>query len=242
VELTKALRATAVTVLHPTLTVSGVLSWHGHIASVVTASGDTYTSSFGKSSVVVSNHFDGTLHALDIPGGTSVHVVGIVDDSGSLAVRTMTVQLHSTTLRAKVGSLGAGELTLTVDAGSVRVRVNSGTTIAQGSRNLLVGDIVIGDDVTVYGYALKGGVVLARKLAVHRQLLGLDGIVASVTDGNFVLTASDGIHTVYVSTTTLIFGIAGTTLSPGMKVHVTGYLRGDAAVLATRVRILKTAP
>jgi hypothetical protein len=105
---------------------------------------------------------------------------------------------------------------------------------------LTAGDIVVGDDVTAYGYTLKGNVILARKVSVHRRLLGLDGIVASVNDASFDLTASDGSHTVFVNGTTLIFGVAGTTLAPGMKVHVTGYLRGDAVVLATRVRILKS--
>jgi hypothetical protein len=46
---------------------------------------------------------------------------------------------------------------------------------------------------------------------------------------------------VLVSTSTLIIGTVGTILASGMKVHVTGYLRGDTAILATRVRILKSA-
>ena len=120
------------------------------------------------------------------------------------------------------------------------MHLNSATTISQGSHQLRAGDIVVGDDVTVYGYALNGGVVVARKVSVHRRLLGLDGIVTSITDASFDLAASDGSHTVVVSSATQVFGVAGTTLASGMKVHVTGYLRGDAVVLATRVRILKS--
>jgi hypothetical protein len=240
VELSKTVRATTITVLHPTLTLHGILTWRGAVASVKTSQGDSYTSLFSRSSSVVDSHSDVRLRPVDIPAGTSVQVVGTVDLSGSLAVRTMTTQLHSATLRAKVGSLSAGKLSLIVDGGTVEVHVISATNISQGSRPLTAGDIVVGDDVTAYGYTLKGNVILARKLSVHRRLLGLDGIVASVTDASFDLTASDGSHTIFVNSTTLIFGVAGTALTPGMKVHVTGYLRGDAVVLATRVRILKS--
>lgn len=239
-EPSKVLRATTVTVLHPTLTVRGILSWHGGVASVRTATGATYAARFGRSSSVLASQLDVPLQPADIPSGTTVDLVGAVDLSGSLAVQTVTVRLHSTTLRAKVDSLQSGGLSLGVGGGSVRVRINSGTTISQGSHPLLVGDIVAGDVVTVYGYALKDGAVTARKISVHRRLLGLDGIVASVSDKSFGLTASDGSHTVLVSSTTLIFGVAGASLSNGMKVHVSGYLRGDAVILATRVRILKS--
>lgn len=238
--LTKALRATSVTVLHPNLEVRGVLSWHGQSASVVTANGEIFASSFGKSTTVVVNHLNVAVRPQDIPGGTTVHVSGIVGISGSLAVQIMTVQLQSMTVRAKVTSLQSGDLVVTSGSGLIHVRLNPGTTISQGSHPLVPGDVVVGDDVTVYGYVLKGNVVTARKLAVHRRLVGLDGIVDTISDKGFSLTASDGSHTVLVSSTTLIFGVAGATLVSGMKVHVSGYLRGDAVILATRVRILKT--
>jgi cytoskeletal protein CcmA (bactofilin family) len=106
---------------------------------------------------------------------------------------------------------------------------------------LTLADIVSGDDVTVYGYALSGGTIVARKITVHRRLLAVDGTVASITDQSFVLTAADGPHTVLISGATAVLGPVGTVLAAGMKVHVTGYLRGDGIILATRVRIVKAA-
>ena len=109
-ESSKIVRATAVSVLHPILTLHGVLTWRGRIASVRTSAGDSYTATFGKSSSVLANHLDVPLRPVDIPGGTAVHVVGVVALSGSLAVQTMTAQLHSTTVRAKVGTSAAGHV------------------------------------------------------------------------------------------------------------------------------------
>jgi hypothetical protein len=121
------------------------------------------------------------------------------------------------------------------------VRLTTSTTYFQGSHTLTAADIVVGDDITVYGYSLSGGAMVARKIAVHRRLLALDGIVASITDQSFVLTAADGSHTVLVTSATAVLGPAGAVLAAGMKVHVTGYLRGDGTILATRVRIVKAA-
>ena len=65
--LTKALRASSVSVLHPIVSVRGVLSWHGHSASVLTTSGESYQASFGKNTVVVASHLDATIHPQDTP-------------------------------------------------------------------------------------------------------------------------------------------------------------------------------
>jgi RNase P/RNase MRP subunit p29 len=240
-ELSKALRAVAVTVLHPTLDLRGVLSWQGRTATVRTAGGDSYVALFGRRSAISASRLAGSLRSADIPGGTSVHVVGTVDISGSLAVQTLIARLHSATIRAKIGSMDATGPVVEAAGSEVHVRFIPSTTFFQGSHPLTAGDIVTGDDVTVFGYALSGGTIVARKIAVHRRLLGLDGVVASVTGQSFVLTAADGPHTVLVSATTVVSGTAGTVLAAGMKVHVTGYLRGDGTILATRLHILKAA-
>lgn len=239
--LSKSLRANVVTVLHPTLDLRGVLSWRGRTATVRTTKGESYVSLFGKNSAIRASRLAGSLRALDIPDGTAVEVMGTIDISGSLAVRTLIARLHSASVRAKVDAMAAKALELKPAGSTVEVRLIASTTFFQGSHSLGASDIVIGDDLTVVGYALSGGAVVARKVTVHRRLIGLDGTVASITDQSFVLTAIDGAHTVLVSGSTLVIGVAGTVLASGMTVHVTGYLRGDAMILATRVRVLKTA-
>jgi hypothetical protein len=241
VELSKAIRAVTVTILHPTLDLHGVLSWQGRIARVRTAKGDSYVCLFGKSSAINADHLSADLRPSDIPGHSAVHVIGTVDISGSLAVQTLIVRLRSTTIRAKTDSTDASGLVLKPAGGAVHVRLTSSTTYFQGSHVLTLADIVSGDDVTVYGYALSGGTIVARTITVHRRLLAVDGTVATITDQSFVLTAADGPHTVLISGATAVLGPVGTVLAAGMKVHVTGYLRGDGIILATRVRIVKAA-
>jgi hypothetical protein len=240
-ELSKAIRAVAVTVLHPTVDLRGVISWQGPIASVRTVKGEMYLCRFGKSSAISASRLAASVRPSDIPGGTAVQVVGTLDISGSLAVQTLVARLHSATVRARTDSMDANGLVLKPAGSTVRVRLTSNTTYFQGSHALSEADIVVGDDVTAYGYALSGGAIVARKITVHRRLLGLDGTVGSITGQSFVLTATDGPHTVLVSFTTVVIGTAATVLATGMKVRVTGYLRGDATILATRVRIVKAA-
>jgi hypothetical protein len=240
-ELSKAVRALSVTVLHPSLDLHGILTWQGRISTVRTSGGERFVCLFGKSSAISASHLVGHLRASDLPAGTSVHVLGTVGTSGSLVVQTLIARLRSTTVRARTDSMDGTGLVLKPAGSTVRVRLIASTTLYQGSHALTAADLVIGDDVTVYGYVLSGGTIVARRVAVHRRLLGEDGIVATISGQSFVLTAIDGAHTVVVSPSTLVIGTAGTVLASGMKVHVTGYLRGDSTILATRVRILKAA-
>ena len=95
--------------------------------------------------------------------------------------------------------------------------------------------VVVGDDVTVYGY--KGTSVLARKLVVHRKRSSLSGTVISLTSDGFTLTAADGQHRVIVSASTVVSLPADQTLAAGSTVRASGYLRGDGALLATRITV-----
>jgi hypothetical protein len=64
----------------------------------------------------------------------------------------------------------------------------------------------------------------------------VDGTVASQTVDGFMLDAADGPHRVLVSGSTVFTGMPTSGPTPGLAVHVTGYLRGDGSILATRVR------
>jgi hypothetical protein len=118
----------------------------------------------------------------------------------------------------------------------VNVQVGPNTTFAQGSHTLALTDLVVGDDVTVYGYDGGGELVLARKVLVHRHIVGMDGTVAALTANGFTLQASDGPHPVILSATTIYTNLTAGSIVAGMAIHVTGYLRGDGSILATRVR------
>jgi hypothetical protein len=241
IELSKSIRAVTVTVLHPSLDLHGVLSWQGRVSTIRTSTGESYVCVFGKWSTISATYLAGSLRPADLPTGTSVHVVGTMGISGNLAVQSLTARLQSVTVSAKTDSMDPTGLVLKPTGTPLHVRLLASTTYFQGSHELTAADIVVGDDVTVYGYELSGGVIVARKVTVHRRLLGMDGTIGTISGQSFVLTAVDGNHPVLVSASTLVIGTAGTILASGMKVHVTGYLRGDMTILATRVRILKSA-
>jgi hypothetical protein len=116
-------------------------------------------------------------------------------------------------------------------AGEQTVRLDANAGIRQGARPLQLADLVIGDDVTVTGYAGKD-VILARTLQVHRPLVGLDGVVQASGSGGITLNTTSGIVHVAVGPETQVTG----NVVLGSKVHVTGYRRGDGVVLATRIR------
>jgi hypothetical protein len=99
-----------------------------------------------------------------------------------------------------------------------------------------VDDIVVGDDVTIYGYGVRPDTILARKVLVHRRLVAMDGIIVSVATGELTVTGATGNTRVLMSDLTALSGDVPAT---GLAVHVTGYLRGDGVILATAVRVGK---
>jgi hypothetical protein len=156
-----------------------------------------------------------------------------------VTVQELDVRLTSLTVRGQVGQMSGSTWTVQVAGASKTVRLMAATIFAQGSHTLMASDVVAGDDVTVYGYGVRGNEIMARKILVHRRLMGVDGTIASLTDDGFVLTASDGSDRVILSPTTLITGGTTADLVAGAAVHVTGYRRGDGVLLATRVRMGK---
>jgi hypothetical protein len=229
-------RATSVRITHPSVSLSGQAALTGSTISLVTTDGSTYRLHFSSGTTVSTGREGLTIDPAAIPAGADLHVTGTVRADGSIAVQQVSVRLHSQTIRGSVQTIDAGSLTVKTATAATLVQIGPTTTIAQGSNPLAVTEVVVGDDVTVYGYVTGVGLV-ARKILVHRRLVGMDGTVSSLTSTGFVLAAIDGTsHSVVLSPTTVFTGLTPSTVAVGLTVHVTGYLRGDGVVLATRVR------
>jgi hypothetical protein len=220
------------------LQVSGtVVSASGELV-IQTSKGNRYLLRIPSSVQIATERENLTLTWRDVPVGARVRVVGVLQSDGSLRVTEISVRLPSVTIRGSVLAMGTRTLSVETGGTQVTVRLSGTTTIVQGSHSLTSADVVVGDDVTVYGYEGQK-VVLARKVLVHRRLVGTDGTVSSLSAGGFVLDAADGPHQVLLSDGTVITGGTTQDLAVGMTVHVTGYLRGDGSILATRLRLGK---
>jgi hypothetical protein len=170
----------------------------------------------------------------DVPAGTHVHVMGTVESDGSILVTTAVVHLASVTTAGTVGSVSSSGLSVVTAAGTLTVRAGTSAEIVQGSHVLRLADVVPGDTVTVEGYQ-GNGVVLLRKLLVHRPLVGLSGVVQAIGSDGLTLSGSVGVTHVLVGPETQVTG----TVATGVTVHVTGYRRGDGVIVATRIRVGK---
>jgi hypothetical protein len=238
VEAADRLRATGLTVEHPSLSIAGtVVSTSGGL-TVATATGERYLLRLASGSQIMASRLQLPLKAADIPAGVRVHVDGTIDTTGRLLVSAMTVRLSSVTLHGTLAQGNSGWDVKTASS-TLRLRLQTDTSVVQGSHTLTLTDIVPGDSVTIYGYSLAQSAVLVRKLEVHRKLIELDGTVIAINPDGFDLQSADGQHHVVTSASTVVSGVA-TAIAAGFSVHVTGYLRGDGVILATRVRITKT--
>lgn len=237
VEQPGMVRAVTLQVLHPTLQLSATVVSTGQMITVETARGDRYRLRFSSATEISTQNEQLTLTPADIPRGARVRVQGTMRSDGTLAVSQVKVRLSTVTVQGSVSAIVGSVITVKAPDGSVRVRVGAYTVYAQGSHVLALGDIVVGDDVTIYGYGDGPGLVLARKVSVHRKLAGLAGQVASLTSDGFVLNAADGPHRVIISPATIFTGGSSADVKVGMSVHVAGYRRGDGVILATRVRL-----
>jgi hypothetical protein len=237
VETTDRLRATSLTIEHPSLSIAATVVATSSPLTVATSAGERYQLRIPSGVQIVASRSGLPLKPADLPIGVRVHVDGTIDDTGRLQVSAMSVHLSSVTLEGQVIQVDVPWLVRS-QAGEFTLRLQSDTPISQGSHVLSASDVVPGDAVTVYGYALAQSTVLVRKIDVHRKLEALDGTIAAVNPDGFVLQSADGQHRVITSASTLFSGIS-TAVVQGLSVHVTGYRRGDGVVLATRVRILK---
>jgi hypothetical protein len=218
-------------VLHPFLDITGILQIGGKSMAVKTATGERYALHVASSTQVTAGQAHLAVSMGDVPPGTHLHVTGTAESNGEIAAQTVLAHLTSVSLRGTVTEIGSGTLTVSVGSAPVRAIVGREATVWQGSRALGPADIVIGDDVTVEGYQGKD-VVLARKLLVHRRLVGIDGVVQTTSATGFTMIAQTGTVQVLVGQDTQLSGV----VAVGGTVHVTGYRRGDGVILATRVR------
>lgn len=230
------IRAFQLSLQHPKLDISAT-TVHTGASRIRTSAGEVYDLHFVPSSAVTLSASSIVVSAAEVPNGTSVHVRGTVDSSGELVVASLSVRLRAVTLRGSITELGTGLLTIDVASASFALELIPNVAIDQGSHTLTIEDVVIGDDVTAYGYQLSPSKVLTRKLLIHRKLVGLDGVIASVSGNEFLFHTTTGDQEVFVSATTIETGTGE--IVAGASVHVTGYLRGDGAILATRLKFAK---
>jgi hypothetical protein len=235
-ELSGTVRAASARILHPRVELVGTVIATAGGVTMRTSQGETYLLRFSSSSRISGGAVDLELRQNDIPVGARVHVEGQARSDGAVAVTGLAVRLAAVTVRGQIDGAQGNGLAVRVGQAVVQVRAGASTPVLQGSHTLALSDLVAGDDVTVYGYNGGKAIVIARKILVHRRLMGLDGTVAALSPDGFVLTASDGDHRVLVSAATIVSG-AGVSPGVGDTVHVTGYQRGDGVILATRVRV-----
>jgi hypothetical protein len=236
VERPEILRAVHVAVTHPRVSISAkVVSTAGGLV-VQTAQGDRYRLKASSSTVISVSRADVAISSADIPLGASVRAQGTVNSDGSVQLSQLAVHLASVSDRGRVTALSPATMSVQTTSSLIQVTIEPATTFFQTVHPLRLTDLVAGDDVTVYGYMAT--TLLARKVLVHRPRLTLSGTVGTLTSDGFSVTAADGPHHVIVgSATVVVVRAAGQQIVVGEAVRVTGYLRGDGVILATRITI-----
>jgi Domain of unknown function (DUF5666) len=233
------IHAASIQVQHPLLSFTATVLRVVPQMSVRESNGETFALNIGGSTPILTSVGALPVHFLEIPIGVSVRVSGRADSYGAVNVTTLAVHLRTRTIRGKLLQAGVQSLQVQVANQVMDARVSAAASFLQGSHAMDATGLVAGDDVTVYGYDTLPGKMIARKVVVHRRIVGLTGQVSSITDLGFVLNAPDGQHEVILSDATLWTRVTRTMLAAGLTVHVTGYLRGDGSVIATRVRLGK---
>ena len=230
---TNVIRAETVRVEHPVLSIIGTLTLKSGGGTVATSDGQIYLIRFDGQSQISSERTHIPLQPVDVPNGAYVHVTGKVNANAELVVADMTVRLASVTLRGHVVSLG--QQSVSVQAGTVTsaVRLLDTASVLQGTHTMTLPDVVVGDDVTVYGYRTAGG-VLARELLIHRARITLTGTISQITATGFSMAVAGTSYTVVVTADT---ALSGSVPVLGSAVHVRGYRRGDGTILAASVQV-----
>jgi len=218
----------ALQILHPSLDLTGVAAIQGKTIILIRTNGDRYVLQLAPNAPVTTVRATMTLTMDEIPSGVHLHATGQLQTDGTLRLSALTVHLASVSLRAPVTSLAPHRLSV----GGKPVSVVSQTRLLEGSRVVTLADLVVGDDVTIDGYDARAG-ILAREILLHRRLEAVDGTVEALSDNGFALTTATG--TIQVVTTAATDS-GGLVPAVGLSLHVTGYLRGDGTILATRLR------
>jgi Domain of unknown function (DUF5666) len=235
----KLIHAVSIQVQHPLLSFTATVLRVVPQMSVRETNGEIFALNIGGSTPIVTSVGALPVHFLEIPIGVSVRVSGRADSYGAVDVRTLAAHLHTRTIRGKLLQIGPQSLQVQLGTQVMDTRVSPGASFLQGSHAIDAAGLVTGDDITVYGYDTLPGKMIARKVVVHRRIAALSGQISSLTDLGFVLSAADGQHEVILSDATVWTRISRAALAVGLTVHVTGYLRGDGSVIATRVRLGK---
>lgn len=227
----------SIAVQHPAVQLSAtVVSTKGTL-TVVTSSGTTYVVRVHAGVSVDVGRYGLSVGIADLPAATRLHISGVMQSDGSVLASSINALIRSSILRGNVNST-TPHLTVDVAGMALTMRLAAGVMVVQGSRASSIDDLVLGDDITLHGYLLAHNVVLVRSIDLHRRLAAFDGTAASLTPDGFILQAAGGTARVIVSASTLISGIAPS-VTAGATVHVTGYVRGDGVIEATRIKIEK---
>jgi hypothetical protein len=234
-----AVRAVSIRIVHPNVNFSAIVISNAGKLVVQTSKGERFILYVSAGTQVSTGREQFTLAPRDLPIGAKVHIRGTVRSDGGVRVQQMTIRLASEMVRGQVGQLTGQAMDLQTSSGAVHVVFEPQMSVAQGAHLLTTGDLVVGDEVTAYGYNDGPGMLLARKLLVHRPIAGLDGTVQTLSTDGFILTTTTGPIHVLVSLSTVFSTGTSSNLAAGETVHVTGYRRGDGAVLATRIRVKK---
>lgn len=232
----QVLRAASIAVVHPTLDFTATVRATSPQLMLRTSSGDTYVLRLMSSSQLITSRSSLPLQRDDIPLHVHAHLVGVALSDGTAQVKRLSVTLHSRELRGTLGLMTAATLQVHSTEGDILGRILPTTTFAQGSHPMDSTGLVAGDDVTLSGYDTLPGKMIVRAVLVHRRIVGISGQVGALTATGFVLNGADGPHIAVFTDSVIWTGVDRSTLSVGLSVHITGYLRGDASVLLTRVR------
>jgi cytoskeletal protein CcmA (bactofilin family) len=239
VEPSLALRTDKAEILHPALDMTATVIATAPVFLVETSTKDQYRLNFLPATQISTGAAQVLMGQADISTGTSLRFSGKVASDGSVSLTAIALRLKKITVRGQITSIQAPDLHIQSSTGSIEIKIQPHTTVAQGSRSLQLSDLVAHDDVTVYGYSGRPGIIFARKLSVHRKLLGFTGSVESATSNSFELSAADGLHRVLLGPAVSFSGGSVDDITTGRNLHVTGYLRGDGSVIATRITFKK---
>lgn len=226
--------AESIEVVHPAIEVVGVVVRAAPHLVVRDVNGQRVAITLSPTITISTGSSRLALRASAIPLGVTVRVYGRVGREGEVVATRITVHLVHLTLRGKVTTLAAGGLSVDAGSGPQRILLAPNATIRQGTHPLRLADVVVGDDVTVVGYAFGAGTILARTLDVHRTRLTVTGTISALTTRGFSLTGANGDTQVVTNAATQV--AVGVTVQVGAVVKVSGYLRGDGVLLAGEIR------
>jgi hypothetical protein len=223
-------------IVHPVLRIDGTLASAAPIPTILSAHGDRYRLATSSSTRITVRQSNVRLALTDIPARAPLQVHGIVLTDGRLAVDQIAVSLPQATLQGRVDSNHGGTFTVRTSSRTVMVHVGGSTPVYQGKNSLARSDLVVGDHVTVSGYAGRVSII-ANKILVHRSRVDTSGSVLGLTADGFRMQTSNGVRTVIIGSVAGNPTVTVPTLSVGAPVRVVGFVRGDGVILAWQVNL-----